>query len=146
MQIDVNDELTCWRAICRQPYKDILGENVKKIIYEYWKKNSLVSPTARHVMRRRITRNQYEEHEKHFLETTQIELFNKFKEENREIHVSINAFVQQKPWYVKTITVCDTCCCHYLVEFELYYDTFLNFGRKFWKDLPPPSTICDFIS
>ena len=35
LQIDVNDELACWRAICRQPYKDRLGENVKKIIYEY---------------------------------------------------------------------------------------------------------------
>ena len=39
LQIDVNDELSCWRAICRQPYKDKLGENVKIIIYEYWKNN-----------------------------------------------------------------------------------------------------------
>ena len=54
LQIDANDELACWRAICRQPYKDRLGENVKKIIYEYWKNNSHVSPTAKHVMRRRI--------------------------------------------------------------------------------------------
>ena len=94
LQIDVNDELACWRAICRQPYKDRLGENLKKTIYEYWKKNSCVSPNARDVMRRRIARNQYEQHENHFLETTQIELLNKFKEENREIHVSISAFVQ----------------------------------------------------
>ena len=28
LQIDVNDELACWRAIFRQPYKDRLGENV----------------------------------------------------------------------------------------------------------------------
>ena len=34
LQIDVNDELACWRSICRQPYKDRLGENIKKIIYE----------------------------------------------------------------------------------------------------------------
>ena len=54
LQIDVNDELACWRAICRQPYKDKLVENVKKIIYEYWKNNSRVSPTTRHVMQRRI--------------------------------------------------------------------------------------------
>ena len=80
------------------------------------------------------------------METTQIELFNKFKEENRQIHVSLSAFVQQKPWYVKPITVRDTCCCRYHVEFELHYDTFLDFGRKLWKDSPPPSTIHDFIS
>ena len=30
LQIDVNDELACWRDICRKPYKDGLGENVKK--------------------------------------------------------------------------------------------------------------------
>ena len=52
----------------------------------------------------------------------------------------------KKPWYVKPITVCDTCYCCYHVEFQLYYDTFLNFGRKFWKDSPPPSTIYDFVS
>ena len=50
LQVDVNDELACWRAICRQPYKDRLGENVKKIIYEYGKNNSHISPTSKHVM------------------------------------------------------------------------------------------------
>ena len=50
LQVDVNDELTCWRAICRQPYKDRLGENLKKIIYEYWKKNSCVLPNAMDAM------------------------------------------------------------------------------------------------
>ena len=79
------------------------------------------------------------------METTQIELFNKFEEENREIHVSVSDFFQQKPWYVKPITVRDTCCFRYHVEFQLYYETFLNFGRKFWKGSSPPSTIHDFI-
>ena len=31
LQIDVNDELSFQRAICRKPYKDRLGENVKNI-------------------------------------------------------------------------------------------------------------------
>ena len=39
LKIDVNDELTCWRAFCRKPYKYRLGKNVKRKIYEYWKKN-----------------------------------------------------------------------------------------------------------
>ena len=38
LQIDVNDELACCRAICRKPYEDRLGENVKKMMYEYWLK------------------------------------------------------------------------------------------------------------
>ena len=44
-----------------------------------------------------------------------------------------------------SITICDTCCCHYPVEFELYYDTFLQFGKKNWSN-SPPSTIRSFIS
>jgi hypothetical protein len=60
---------------------------------------------------------------------TQIELFNKFKEEHKEAKISINTFVQQKPWFVRPITVRDTCCCRYHVEFELYYNTFLYFGK-----------------
>ena len=69
-----------------------------------------------------------------------------FKEENHKIYVSISAFVQHKPWYVQPVTVRNTCCFHYHVEFQLYYETFINFGRKFWKDSPPPSTIRYFIS
>ena len=78
--------------------------------------------------------------------TTQIDLFNKFIEDNRGINVSINTFGQKKPWYVKPITVHDTCCCRYHVEFQLYYDTFINFGKTFWKKSSPLSIIHDFIS
>ena len=32
MKIDENDELACWEIICRQPYKDRMGEGVKDIV------------------------------------------------------------------------------------------------------------------
>jgi hypothetical protein len=32
------------------------------------------------------------------------------------------------------------------VEFELYYDTFFDFGKTLWPDSPPPSTVRVFIS
>ena len=35
MQIDENDELACWEIICRQPYKDRMGEGVKDIVQKY---------------------------------------------------------------------------------------------------------------
>jgi hypothetical protein len=76
----------------------------------------------------------------------QIELFNKFKEEHKEVKISINTFVQQKSWFIISIIVRDTCCCRYHVEFELYYDTFLDFGKTLWSGLPPPSTFRVFIS
>jgi hypothetical protein len=57
----------------------------------------------------------------------QIELFNKLKEDHKEVKISINTFVQQNPWFVRPITVYDTCCCRYHVDFELYYETFFGF-------------------
>jgi hypothetical protein len=54
--------------------------------------------------------------------------------------------VQQKPWFVRPITIHDTCCYRYHVEFELYYDTFFYFGKTLWPSSPPPSTFCAFIS
>ena len=36
MQIDENDELACREIICREPYKDKMGECVKYIIQKYW--------------------------------------------------------------------------------------------------------------
>ena len=76
---------------------------------------------------------------------TQIQIFNKFKDEYNELNLSINTFVQQNPWYVRPITIHDTCCFCYHVDFELYYDTFLQFGKTFWPN-SPPSTIRAFIS
>ena len=93
--------------ICRKPYKDRLGESVKAMMHEYWVANSRVSPNARDVIRRRISQNQYQINTKHILVMTQIQLFNKFKDENREVNLSINTFLQQKPWYVRPIIIHD---------------------------------------
>jgi hypothetical protein len=75
-----------------------------------------------------------------------MELFNKFEEEHKEVKIFINTFVQQKAWLVRPIIVCDTCFCRYHVEFELYYNTFLDFGKTSWPISPPPSTFGAFIS
>ena len=83
--------------ISRQPYKDRLEENVKELARNCWLEESRVSPHTRDVLRRRIARNKYEEHPKHILPMTQIELFNKFKEEHKEVKISTNTFVQQNP-------------------------------------------------
>jgi hypothetical protein len=127
LKIDANDELACWTVISRQPYKDRLAENVNELARNCWLEESCVSPHTRDVLRQIIAQKQYEEHPKHIFPMTPIELFNKFKEEHKEVKISINTFVQQKPWFVRPITVRDTWCCHYHVEFELYYDIFFLF-------------------
>ena len=50
MKIDENDELACWEIICRQPYKDRMGEGVKDIVQKYWLEHALVSPSSRDVI------------------------------------------------------------------------------------------------
>jgi hypothetical protein len=145
LQMDVNDGLACWTVFSQQPYKDRLAENVKELVCNFWLEESHVSPHTRDVLRQRITRKQYEEHPKHIFPMTQIELFNKFKEENKEVKISINTFVQQKTWFIRPIIVRDTFCCRYHVEFELYYNTFLDFGKTLWPVSPPPSTFRVFI-
>ena len=57
LQIDANDELSCWAIICRQPYKHRLNESVKAMMHEYWVANSCVSPNSRDMIRCRISRN-----------------------------------------------------------------------------------------
>jgi hypothetical protein len=146
LQIDANGEPSCWTVIYRQPYKDRPAENVKELACNCWLKEYRVSPHTLDVLQWRIARKQYEEHPKHIFPMTQIELFNKFKEEHKEVNISINTFVQQKPWFSRHIIVRDTRCCRYHVEFELYYDTFLDFGKTLWPSSPPPSTFCAFIS
>ena len=44
------------------------------------------------------------------MEMTQIQLFNKFKDDRRQINMSIDTFVQQKSWYARPIIVHYTCC------------------------------------
>ena len=58
-------------------------------------------------------------------------------ESNVDANISLSTFVKLKPWYVKPIVVRETCCCRYHVEFELYYETFLNFGMQCWPNTPP---------
>ena len=55
MQIDENDELSCWAIICRQPYKYRMGEGVKDIIQKYWLEHARVSPNSRDVIRKRVS-------------------------------------------------------------------------------------------
>jgi hypothetical protein len=50
-QIDVNDELSCWTGISRQPYKDRLAKNVKELARNCWLEEYHVSPHTRDVLR-----------------------------------------------------------------------------------------------
>ena len=145
-QIDENDEGACWANICRRPYHDRLPDGVRDRVKEFWDSNSRVSPNEKDQLRRRISKGVYESHSKHITQVSQVELFERFMESNIDVKISLSTFVKLKPWYVRPITVRDTCCCRYHVEFELLYETFVNFGIKYWSNDPPPSSVREFLS
>ena len=146
IELDENDELACWANICRKPYHDRLPNDVRDRVKEFWNFNSLMSPNENDVVRRRISKGVYETHAKHITQVNQVELFQNFMETNTDVKIALSTFVKIKPWYVRPITVRDTCCCRYHVEFQLYYETFLDFGRKYWSNYPPLSSVHEFLS
>lgn len=138
-------KLLVGKLLVGNPIK-ILVEGVRAMLHEYWVTNSHVPLNERDMMWWIISQGQYETHAKHLLEITQIKVFKKFKEYRSEVNISLGIFVHHKLWYVRPITICDTCDCCYHVEFGLCYDTFIDFGKTFWPNSPRPSTIRAFIS
>jgi len=54
-------------------------------------------------------------------------------------------FNKLKLWYIRPNTIRDTCCIRYHVEFELYYDTFLDFCKRHRHSERVPHIVRDFI-
>ena len=128
--IDENHEATCWDLICGEACKDMMEEGVREKVIDYWENHSHAIPDWKHVLRQCSGRGIYKEHCKHVMEMTGVALFEEFKESNPSVNVSFSMFSKLKPWYIRPNTIRDTCCCRYHVEFELYYDTFVDFCKK----------------
>ena len=77
---------------------------------------------------------------------TGVDLFEEFKESNLGVHISFTMFSKLKPWYIRSNMIWDTCCCRYHVEFQLYFDTFVDFCKKHWDGEHALHTMRDFIS
>ena len=68
-----------WAFSSRLPRKDKeISEALKSLIEDFWKNNTRVSPNQRDVVRRRIGSQNCDPHVKHFLDSTQTQLFAKF--------------------------------------------------------------------
>ena len=81
------------------------------------------------------------------MEMIGVGLFKEFKESNLGVQISFTMFSKLKQCYIRPNTIRDTCCCRYQIEFQLYYDTFVDFCKeKHWDGEPTPHTVHDFIS
>ena len=65
VQLDEDDEFACWGVIYRKPYQGRLSTNVRDKVKEIWHLKSRVLPNERDVVRRSISKGNYETHEKH---------------------------------------------------------------------------------
>ena len=83
---------------------------------------------------------------KHVMEMMGVALFKEFKESNPGVQISFSMFSKLKPRYIRPNTIHETCCYRYHIEFQLYYDTFVDFCKKHWDGELAPHTVQDFIS
>lgn len=130
--IDENNEATYWTLICRQPYQDMLLTCITEKAVELWDNHSCVIPYWKHVSWQRLSKGVYVEHSKHAMEMICVALFEEFQETNLDVEITINMSDKLKPWYIRPNTTHDIFCCWYHVEFQLYYDTFIEFCRRDW--------------
>lgn len=78
----------CWIVAKRKVRMDIIKEEDKRVIYEYWT-NQASHPTGskKDKMHQRVWKGEYVEHVKHVLEQTQIECVKEFQQLHLEIKI-----------------------------------------------------------
>ena len=115
-----------------------MEEGIREKVIEYWDNHSHAILDRKHVSRQRSSRGIYKEHCEYVMEMTWVALFEEFKESNPGVQISFTMFNKLKPWYISPNMIQDTCCCQYHIEFQLYYDTFVDFCKKHWDGEPTP--------
>ena len=119
--VDDNTMEGNWAIMCRAPHSDRIEELLKKLVISFWIDNTCPSSNSRDVIRHRIAPGQYEHHIKHWLDTTQHELYVSFRSEHPNVKVWQTLFKKLKPYFVRSNKVFETCCFHHHIEFDLYY-------------------------
>src|SRR5713226_4482194 len=106
-----------------------LVDAVKGLVQSFWHDHTRPSSNQKDVLKLRRGSKDREPHIKHLLDITQTKLYEKFRNEHRQLNLGQISFEKCKPWYVRINTLRNTCCCRYHVEYEYYYETFLYIRR-----------------
>ena len=87
-----------WAFTGRLPHSDMkLIEAVKELVQEYWHDNSRPSSNQKDVVKLRKGSRDREPHIKHFIDMTQIELYERFKRAHTELNLGQIYFEKCKP-------------------------------------------------
>ena len=108
-----------WEFSGRLPCKDMkLVEAVKGVVHAFWNDNTRPSSNTRDVLKHHKGSRNDELHIKHYLDMTQLQLYEMFNVVHLELRLGQIYFEKCKPWDVRINTICNTCCCRYPIEFE----------------------------
>ena len=107
-----------------------MEEGIREKVIEYWDNHSRSILDRKHIVQKCSSRVIYKEDCKNVMEMIGVSLFKEFKESNLGVQISFTIFSNLKYWYIRSNTIQDTCCCRYHVEFQLYYNTFVDFCKK----------------
>lgn len=96
-----------------------LPSSIAASVHEFWKQNTVPSPSPKDILRKRISPKVYETHSTHFLTCTQSRLYRSFKKANPDLQVGQRVFEKLKPYWVRVLKLKDrqVCMCRYHVNF-----------------------------
>jgi hypothetical protein len=138
--LDMNIEKN-WVQICRVPRIDKISEHVRSQVIEFWTNHSRVSSNRRDTIQIKDEKTGMKiSHPKHFVDTTQSELFETFKQEFSNVKIGQRMFEMLRPCFVRINKVRETCCCRNHVEFHLYLQSYKKVMAVLNLDMVPAST------
>ncbi|VDI41069.1 Hypothetical predicted protein [Mytilus galloprovincialis] len=113
---------------------NILGNEPKRIVHDFWLQSNVSRPTnnKNDIKRVRISPNVYSSHSCYILEKTQTEVFLQFKNEYPDEKIGQRAFEKCKPYFVRTAQFKDkvTCCCRQHVEMRSLFKSCMQFRKR----------------
>ena len=101
-----------------------LIDAVKELVQKFWHDHTRPISNQRDVLKLRKGSTECEPHVKHFLDTTQTKLYERFRNEHTQLNLGQRSFEKCKPWYVRICIDRNKCYCRYHVEYEYLYDTY----------------------
>ena len=134
-----------WVSICRVPRKDRISEDVKRQVIEFWTTHSRVSSNKRDNIQIKDQETGAKiEHPKYFIDITQSELFQTFKQQFSNVKICQRMFESLRPSFVCINKMHQTCCQNH-VEFGLHLQSYKKVVVVLDFNLVIPSNTIQFV-
>ena len=104
----------CCDFVGRLPRPDMKQiDALKNLVQNFGHDHTIPSSNQRDLLKLRKGSTKREPHVKHFLDTTQIELYERSRNAHTQLNLGQRSFEKCKPWYVCICIDRNTCWCRY---------------------------------